>query len=100
MVQLVELQKQQEAFKALDAELICVLRENKEGLDGLKKAYAKTKFDIILNDSPTTLTKEYSKELWATYFIGKDGIIKSVLTGTKKKRPDADAVLTQAKSSF
>ncbi|MFC5050332.1 peroxiredoxin family protein [Rubritalea spongiae] len=100
MVQLVELQKQKQAFEDLDAELISVLRENKEGIAGLKEAYAKTQFDIILDDTPATQTKDYSKELWATYFIDKEGIVKAVLTGTKKQRPDAEAVLTQAQASF
>lgn len=100
MVQLGELQKQSKSFEALDAELIGVLRENKDGIEGLQKAYKKTKFGIILDDSPVNKTAAYSKELWATYFIGKDGVVKSVLTGTKKKRPDAAAVLKQAKASF
>jgi peroxiredoxin len=100
MVQLVELQKHKEAFESLDTELICVLRENKKGIDGLKKAYKKTKFDIILDDTPATQTKDYSKELWATYFIDKEGTVQSVLTGTKKKRPDASAVLKQATTTF
>jgi peroxiredoxin len=100
MVQLVELQKQKKAFDALDAELVSVLRENKEGVNGLQKAYKKTKFDILLDDTPATQTKDYSKELWATYFIDKNGVVQSVLTGTKKKRPDAAAVLKQASATF
>lgn len=100
MVQLGELQKQKEAFDKLDAEMIGVLRENKKGIEGLKKAYKKTKFDIILDDTPATQTKDYSKERWATYFIDKQGTVKSVLTGTKRKRPDAATVLAEAKAVF
>lgn len=100
MKQLVQLQKQAEEFKALNAEMIFVFREEKEGVAGLQKIKAKTSTTFTLCvDLDKTSTAAYStkKMTFDNYVIAKDGTVKSIMDGTLKERASADAILTTLK---
>lgn len=100
MKQLVQLLEHKSTFDELETELICVLREESEQIAGLKKAQARTKFPQLLIDTPATHTAAYSTQDFATYLIDKSGEVKSVITGTRYKRPSANKVVSAAKKSF
>ena len=99
MRQLVKLQKQYASFKKLDAELICVLREERDGAEGLKKAQKSTKAAFpIVSDRGAKATKSYSQGGFHTYVIDKEGKIQAVLKGTKTKRPADQPILKELKA--
>jgi len=82
---------------------VAVFREEKEGLEGLKKSLTKTRatFPLLLDESPL-VTKPYSPEGFHTYVISPAGTVYVDLPGTKMKRPGPDkimAALKQAKES-
>ena len=80
--------------------MIAVFREENDGPAGAKKASSKTGFSPILLDTPADKTKAYSQKGFVTYLIGKDGTILSDLSGTKMKRPTAEAIAAEAKKVF
>ncbi|MGJ8676293.1 MAG: hypothetical protein ACSHX0_02120 [Akkermansiaceae bacterium] len=95
-----QLQKLSPEFTQLNTEILSVFREEKEGVEGAKKAFMKTKFSPILLDSPAEKTARYSQNDFATYFIDQKGIVKAVLSGTKKNRPTGEIILAEAKKAF
>ena len=96
MRQLVELQKQYDEFKALNAELIFVFREEKEGIEGLKKIKTKTATTYTLaTDLNKTSTLPYStrKMTFDNFVVAKDGTVKAVIDGTLRDRATSDQLL-------
>ena len=101
MKQLGQLQKNKEAFDKLGVTLIGVLREETKGIEGLKIASQKASgLSPILLDTPVKKTEAYSKNDFATYFIGKDGKIKARLSGSKRVRPTGNVILKKAEEVF
>ena len=96
MRQLGQLQKHVEDFKKLNAELIFVFREERSGVEGLKKIQKK-------NKAKYTLALDLNKESSAAYsprrmtfdnfVIGADGTIAEVIDGTLKDRATADEII-------
>jgi peroxiredoxin len=100
MRQLVQLQKQANDFKTLNAELIFIFREESEGADGLKKIKERTKTDFTLAvDLNKTSSMAYSskKMTFDNFVIDKKGNVKAVIPGTLKERATADLLLQHLK---
>ena len=100
MRQLVELQKQSEEFKALNAELIFVFREEREGTAGLKKIQSRTKTTYTLAlDLNNKSTAAYSPKnrTFDNYVIDSTGKIKAVIPGTLRNRATAEQLLKHLK---
>lgn len=101
MRQLVELQKHENEFKNLDAELIFVFREEKEGVDGLKKIKDKhkTTFTLAL-DLNKKQSSAYSSErmTFDNYVIDKSGVVRKSLDGTLRERATAAELLKELKT--
>ena len=100
MGQLGDLSKNYEQIKKQDAEILVVFREERDGTEGLKKSQTSSKatFPLLL-DLGNKQTPDYSTTGFTTYLIGKDGKIKSILAGTKPKRPKTKAVLEALEQS-
>lgn len=98
MRQLVQLQEQASEFKALNTELIFVFREEKEGVEGLKKIKQKSMTDFTLAvDLDKESSKAYSpkKMTFDNYVIDKTGKITAVIDGTLRERATAERLLTE-----
>ncbi|MCP4787176.1 MAG: redoxin domain-containing protein [Fuerstiella sp.] len=96
MRQLVQLQKQADEFKALNTEMIFVFREEKSGVDGLKKIMDGTKTDFTLTlDLDKQSTNVYStKEMtFDNFVIDRKGIVQAIIDGTLRDRATADELL-------
>ncbi len=97
MRQLVELQKQAEDFKKLDAELIFVFREEAKGVEGLKIIAKRipTKYTLATDPNKKS-SKAYStrRMTFDNFVIGK--VIK-IIDGTLRERATADELLTVLK---
>lgn len=77
-----------------------MFREEKDGQDGLKKSFERTRAEFpLLLDTPPEETKSYSQAGFHTYIIGPDGIVHADLPGTKMKRPPPDKILTALKAA-
>jgi peroxiredoxin len=101
MKQLVELQKQDNEFKKLDAELIFVFREEKEGVDGLKKIKDKQKTTYTLAlDLDKKESSAYSSErmTFDNYVIDKSGVVRKSIDGTLRERATAEKLLKELKT--
>ena len=100
MTQLVQLQKHADDFKKLDAELIFVFREEKEGVDGLKiiRDKQKTTFTLTLDEDKKS-SKAYSTErmTFDNFVIDKSGVVRAVIDGTLRDRATADELLKALK---
>lgn len=92
--------KKKSEFAELNAVLVSVFREEKEGAEGAKKAADASGFSPILLDTPAKATTAYSQKDFATYLIDEKGVIRAEIVGTKKKRPTGDQILTKAKEFF
>ncbi len=96
MAQLVELQKHEEEFSALNAELVFVFREEQEGVDGLKKIQEKhpSKFTLSL-DLNKESSKAYSNErgTFDNFVVEKGGKIVEIIDGTLRQRATAEQLL-------
>ena len=100
MAQLVELQKHADDFKKLDAELLFVFREEKEGVEGLKKIRDKHKTAYTLAlDLDKKASKAYSTErmTFDNYVIDKAAVVRKVIDGTLKVRATAEELLSALK---
>lgn len=89
MKQLGELQGHAKAFEALDAELIFVFREEREGVEGLKKIQKRfpTKYTLTLDfDKKSSEAYSSQRGTFDNYVIGKDGKIAEVIDGTLRTR--------------
>ncbi len=98
MAQLVQLQKDYDRFSKAGAEVLVVFREERGGLQGLKKAEKSSggKFPILLDDDGAK-TKVYSVSGFDTYIIGMDGKVAAKLEGTKVTRPSNEKILETLK---
>lgn len=100
MRQLVELQKHESEFKNLDAELLFVFREEKEGVDGLKKIKDKhnTSYTLAL-DLNKQESSAYSSErmTFDNYVIDKSGVVRKSIDGTLRDRATAADLLKELK---
>ncbi len=100
MKQLVQLQQHADDFRALNAELIFVFREESKGVDGLKLIKEKhdTNFTLTV-DLGKKNTQAYSpgKMEFDNYVIDSGGIIRGVIDGTKTDRAKADELLAVLK---
>ena len=96
MRQLGELQKRADEFKGLEAELIFVFREEREGVDGLKKIQQQhnTKFTLAL-DFDKKSSKAYStrRMTFDNFVIRKDGQVAAIIDGTLRERATADELI-------
>jgi len=64
------------------------------GVEGWQKSREKTKARFpLLVDAKSQATRDYSRGGFHTYIIDEEGVVRSVLTGTKTKRPTAKAIL-------
>ena len=100
MKQLVQLQKQADEFKALNTELIFVFREEKSGVDGLKKIKTGTKTTFTLAvDLDKKSSKAYSSKrmTFDNFVINKNGKVAAVIDGTLRDRATADELLKALK---
>ncbi|GAA5494749.1 MULTISPECIES: hypothetical protein [Rubritalea] len=80
----------------MDAEVISVFREEKEGVEGLQKTAKRTKASFqLLDDLGATQTKVYSQEGFDSYIIGIDGRVEAKLDGVKKVRPAAKKLVEE-----
>ena len=95
-----QLQKNKAKFDELGIQMISVFREEEDGPAGAMKTTKKTGFTPILLDTPADKTKGYSQGGFFTYLIGKDGTILAELSGTKKTRPTAEAIISEAEKVF
>lgn len=96
MRQLVELQKQAEQFKKLNAELIFVFREEREGVKGLAKIRARTKTDFTLTvdlNKKTSVAYSSKDGAFDNYVVDRAGIVRRIIPGTKGTRATAEELL-------
>ena len=96
MRQLVQLQKQADDFKAANAELIFVFREEQSGIDGLEKIKEKAKTDFTLTlDLNKESTAAYSpkKRTFDNFVIDRNGTVRAVIDGTLRDRATAEELL-------
>ena len=94
MRQLVELREAAEKLSDRNAVVVVVFREENLGVEGLRKSRENTaaKFTLLI-DPKSKATSDYSRGGFNTYIIDEQGVVRSVLTGTKVKRPATKAVL-------
>lgn len=100
MGQLVQLQERADEFKELNTELIFVFREEKEGVDGLKKIKEKSRTDFTLTlDLDKKSSKAYSpgNMTFRNYVIDKDGVLRADLDGTLRTRATGDQLIEELK---
>lgn len=96
MKQLVELQKQHAQFEKLDAEVMVVYREEKSGVEGLRKIRdaSKTTFTLALDlNKASSGAWSPGKSEFQNYVIDRKGIVRRILPGTKTDRASADVLL-------
>jgi peroxiredoxin len=96
MRQLVELKKYADQFKALNAELVFVFREESEGIEGLKKI--KEKHDPpyrLMLDFEKNSSRAYSPEKMAfdNYVIDSTGKVRAIVDGNLRERATAEELL-------
>ncbi|MGI9440929.1 MAG: peroxiredoxin family protein [Rubripirellula sp.] len=96
MQQLVELQKHAETFQRLNAELVFVFREESLGVNGLKKIKAKhrTTYTLALDNQKKTSASYSPKAMtFDNYVINSDGVVVKIISGSLRKRADADVLI-------
>ncbi|APZ90723.1 peroxiredoxin family protein [Fuerstiella marisgermanici] len=100
MKQLAHLQQHADEFEALNAEVIVIFREEKDGTDGLTKIKngTKTTFTLAL-DLDKKSSKAYSPKhrTFDNFVIDKDGNVAAVIDGTLRDRVTADKLLKALK---
>jgi hypothetical protein len=98
MAQLVQLRDElTESLAKHNANVLVVFREEAEGQEGLKKVVENTKTTFTLAlDTPAQQTSRYSpgKRNHDSYIIDPNGVIRSVLEGTRYDRALADEFVT------
>ena len=99
MGHLKQLAKSYEKIAETGTEVIVVFREERNGEDGLKrsKKTSSATFPLVL-DLGKIKTAKYSSDGYATYVIDKSGKISAIHKGTKKNRPQPEAILKSLKS--
>ena len=100
MRQLGELKKQEQAFKAANAEVIAVFREEQKGVEGLKiiKNRQKVEFTLAL-DTGKAKTPGYSSRRgeFSSYVIDKDGVVQQIIKGDLRQRAKSQQLLATLK---
>jgi peroxiredoxin len=96
MRQLVELKKDADQFKALNAELLFVFREESEGVEGLKKIREKhdPPYRLML-DFEKKSSRAYSpgKMTFDNYVIDSSGKVRGIVDGNLRERATAEELL-------
>ncbi|QDT39288.1 peroxiredoxin family protein [Stratiformator vulcanicus] len=92
------LQAKYSAFKEAGAEVVVVLREERDGAEGIAKMRRASgaKFPILI-DAPAEATSAYSTQGYDAYVINSKGKIVKVIDGLKTKRPAAGELLEAVK---
>ena len=101
MKQLVQLKERETEFKALNAELLFVFREESEGVDGLKKIKQKHDPPYLLSvDLNKKETKPYSTKrmTFDNFVIDSKGVVRAVIDGTLRDRAKGDELIKVLKS--
>jgi len=96
MRQLVQLQKNADDFKKLNAELIFVYREEKEGVDGLKKIKDKIKptYRLTLDfEKKSSAAYSSKKGTFDNYVIDSDGVVRGIIDGKLMVRATASELI-------
>ena len=96
MNQLVELKKDADAFKSLNAEVLVVFREESEGVEGLKKIKRQHEPPFLLAfDSEAKQTKVYSSKrmTFDSYVIDSKGVVRGIVDGTLRDRAKSEQLL-------
>jgi len=94
------LQQHADDFKALNAELIFVFREETEGVDGPKKIKENTQTDYTLAtdlDRESSAAYSSKKGTFDNYVLDRKGTIKAILPGTLRTRATAEQLLKHFK---
>ena len=96
MRQLGELQKHAEDFEKLNAELIFVFREERGGVEALKKIQKRfdTKY-ILASDLNKESSKLYStrRMTFDNFVIDQEGNVVSIIDGTLRDRATAEELV-------
>ena len=96
MRQLVQLKEHESEFKDLNAELIFVFREERDGVDGLKKIKEKQdppyRLALDLNKKSS---KAYSprRMTFDNFVVDSNGVIRGVIDGTLRDRATAEELI-------
>lgn len=101
MAQLVKLQERANEFKAAKTEVIVIFREEKDGVEGLKKSQARSKSTFRLGLDPEKKnTAAYSPKRgqFANYVIDSKGIVRGMVDGDLRDRATADELLAFLKT--
>jgi thioredoxin-dependent peroxiredoxin len=96
MAQLVKLQERAGEFKAADAEVIVVFREEMDGVEGLEKSKQRAKSTFRLGlDLGKKKTAAYSpkRRQFANYVIDRKGIVRGIVDGDLRDRATADELM-------
>lgn len=81
--------------------MICIFREESEGVAGLKKTLAATKSPFTLAvDKDKKSTKAYSSKrmTFDNFVVDKDGVVRAIIPGTLRDRATAEALLKALQS--
>lgn len=96
MKQLGELQRHAEEFKKLDAQLIFVFREERGGVEALKKIRDRhqTQFTLTLDlDKKSSSAYSSADKTFDNYVIDKQGRIAATIDGTLRERATAEELI-------
>jgi len=96
MKQLVQLQKNADDFKKLNAELIFVFREERLGVEGLEKIKDKVKptYRLALDfDKKSSSAYSPKKKTFDNYVIDSDGTVRQIIDGTLTVRATAEELI-------
>lgn len=98
MGQLKDLSKHYDGIVEAGGEVIVVFREERDGVEGLKKSQktGSAEFPLLL-DLGAKETEGYSTTGFTTYIVDKEGKIETILSGKKTKRPSAEAIIAAVK---
>ena len=93
MAQLVQLQKHSEEFRNLNTELIFVFREERQGVEGLKKikSGSKTGYTLAVDlNKKSSIAYSPKRMTFFNYVIAKDGTVKGIIPGNLRTRATAE----------
>ena len=82
----------------MNTEVICIMREEADGVSGLKKVLANTKTPFTLAiDKDKKSTKPYStkQRTFDNFVIDKTGNVKAIIPGTLRDRATAEELIKQ-----
>lgn len=94
MRQLGQLHRSYGEFEKLNTEIVAVFREEKDGVEGLRKSRASSKAEFPFGlDTDAEATAAYSHDGFNTYIVDTQGTLRATLKGTKMVRPSAEEIL-------